>query len=87
MKVSAFFTIGKRDFFKGFIVSIGTAAMTGCMQSLNSGSLPNHSDLKVIGIASLAAGGSYVLKNLLTNSEDKFMKKEPKQEATTYTQD
>ena len=80
MKITAFFTLGKRDFFKGLTVSIGTAVTTGLMQSLNAGRFPNNEDLRMIGLASAGAGCAYVLKNLFTNSEDKFMMKEPKQD-------
>jgi hypothetical protein len=50
--------------------------LTGIINTLDSGALPLLSELKQAGIVGLTAGLSYLLKNLLTNSEDELMKKE-----------
>lgn len=79
MKNAAFLTLKTKDFIKGFIVSVLTVVMTGAMTSLNSGALPTLAEVKVLALTGLGAGVAYIVKNLLTNSEDKFMKAEPKE--------
>jgi hypothetical protein len=50
--------------------------LTGLITTLDSGTLPTLAELKQAGIVGLTAGLSYLLKNLLTNSQDELMKKE-----------
>ena len=66
--MSKFFTLNPVDFVKGLIVAFGTAILTSLMPILNTGTLPTLADLKVIAISGLAAGVTYLLKNLFTNS-------------------
>lgn len=77
MKKSDFGKLGSNDFIKGAITAVLTAFCTSLMQVLNDGALPNAAELKVSAIASIAAFAAYILKNLGTNSDDKFLKKEP----------
>lgn len=74
---SKIFSLHISDFAKGLIVAIITALISGCMTSLNKGTLPDLADLKAIAITALAAGLAYLSKNLLSNSEGKFLKSEP----------
>lgn len=76
MKQSIFGKINWRDILKGFITAFITAALTMVMQLLDSGHLPDISHLKAAGAIGLIAGLSYVVKNLLTNSDDQFLKPE-----------
>ncbi len=78
MKNTSFFTVGLRDLIKGVIVAILTVVVAGVSTSLNAGALPTESELKTIALAGLAAGGAYLIKNLFTNSNDKFLTNEPK---------
>lgn len=79
-KMSQFLAVNKRDMLKGLIVAVLTAAVTGLMAVLKEGGLPTVDDLKAIGLTTLAATLSYILKNFLTNTEDKFLATEPEQE-------
>jgi len=79
MKRSKKGTLNLRDFIKGLVVSIGAALLTGLLQSVQSGAIPNQEQLSVIGMAAGAAGLSYLGKNLTENSNGDFGK-EPKEE-------
>ena len=79
-KMSQFLEVNKRDMVKGLIVAVLTAFLTGIMAVLKEGGLPTSDDLKAIGLTTLAATLSYILKNFLTNTEDKFLAAEPEQE-------
>lgn len=78
MKQSILFKINIRDLLKGFITAFITSALTVIIQLLDSGHFPGIAQLKSAGIVGLIAGCSYVIKNVLTNSDDQFLKKEPK---------
>ena len=78
MKNSNFLSIKSKDLIKGFIVAILSVVAMGIMTSLNSGVLPTMAELKPLALTGAAAGISYLLKNFLTNSEDKFMTGEKK---------
>jgi hypothetical protein len=73
---SSFLRLNTSDLVKGFVVAFLSASLTGIINTLDSGALPLLSELKQAGIVGLTAGLSYLLKNLLTNSEDELMKKE-----------
>lgn len=61
--------LNAKDFIKGLIISMLTAAITIVTTSLESGVL--HFDWRTIGIAAGAAGGSYLLKNWLQPAQVK----------------
>jgi VIT1/CCC1 family predicted Fe2+/Mn2+ transporter len=73
---SSFLNLNTQDLVKGFVVAFLSAALTGLITTLDSGTLPTLAELKQAGIVGLTAGLSYLLKNLLTNSQDELMKKE-----------
>lgn len=77
MKQTPFLTIGLKDGIKGLITAIITALLTGAYSILDHGGLPTPAEWKTIAFSSIAAGVSYLLKNYLTNSEDKILKQEP----------
>lgn len=82
MKKTAIFTLGWKDAIKGLITSILTTVVTLSVTSINAGKLPTTwIEWKVILIAGLGSGGAYIVKNWLTNSDDKFMKSEPTDKA------
>jgi hypothetical protein len=66
---SKFLTLSAIDFIKGLIVAIGTALLTGLYDLLQKGAAFDWPTLKPVVLASVAAGISYLLKNLLTNSQ------------------
>lgn len=72
---SSLLTLDSKDFIKGFLVSVITAIVTVVYNTIQTGTLAF--DWKAIAIAALSAGLAYITKNLLTNSQDQFLKKEP----------
>ena len=78
MKKSKLFSIEWKDFLRGFIIAVVTVILTGAMVSLNAGALPTGAEFKGLALAGLGAGIAYLLKNLLTNSNDQLLKKENK---------
>lgn len=77
MKNSSFFKWNLKDFIKGLLVAIITTVIGGLYTSLNSGSIPlTWAEWWPILQPGILAGLAYLTKNLLTNSDDKFLKKE-----------
>lgn len=83
--------LNKRDFIKGSITAGLTAIVFGLMQCLAcldmqfnkivgcDPHLPTSNELSVMGIAAMAAMIAYLAKNFFSNSDDKFLKKEPEE--------
>ena len=76
MKKAKLFSLKYADLIKGFILAVITAIITGLYTSLQSGLLPGMPEIKAMLLTGITAGVGYLLKNLLTNSKDQFMKKE-----------
>jgi hypothetical protein len=74
--MSNFLNLNFDDLVKGFIVAFLSTALTGVVATLDSGALPTLAELKSAGIVGLTAGISYLLKNLLTNSQGVVLKKD-----------
>jgi len=74
--MSNFLNLNIDDLVKGFIVAFLSTALTGLIATLDSGALPTLSELKSAGVVGLTAGISYLLKNLLTNSQGVILKKD-----------
>jgi branched-subunit amino acid transport protein len=72
---SLFLSLNKKDFLKGLVVAVLTAVITVIYTTIESGTLTF--DWKAIAMAALSAALAYITKNLLTNSEDKFLAKDP----------
>jgi hypothetical protein len=77
--MSPFFSLNTRDYLRGLIVSVFTAVVTIMYQSVQAGNFVF--DIKAIAQTALAAALGYIVKNLVTNSRDEFMKKEPAPES------
>jgi len=71
---SSIFTLNKADFIKGLIIAVFTAVITLLYNTVQTGSLTF--DWKAISTAAASAALAYIMKNLLTNSSDEFLKKE-----------
>lgn len=71
---SSIFTLNKADFLKGLIIAVLTAVITVAYNTVQTGTL--SFDWKAISTAATSAALAYIMKNLLTNSEDEFLKKE-----------
>lgn len=71
---SKFLSLEKKDAIKALITAVLIPVMDLAMITLNSGSL--EFDWKRIGGIAIASALGYILKNWLTNSDDKFLMKE-----------
>jgi hypothetical protein len=71
---SSFLSLSTKDFIKGLIVAVLTSVITIVYTSLQAGSL--NFDFKLIASTGLSSALAYILKNLVTNSNDEIMKKE-----------
>ena len=71
---SKFLSLDWKDALNGFIVAFLSAALTGIVTTLDLGVLPTLSELKSAGVVGLTAGLSYLLKNLVTNSQGDILK-------------
>jgi hypothetical protein len=72
--ISKFLTLNQKDFLKGLLLSVLTAVVTIVYKSVEAGSLTFY--WKAIGTTALATALSYLLKNLLTNSQGEILKSE-----------
>ena len=73
---SKFLTLNTRDIVKALILTFITALLTGIYQLMQVGTLLTWDALKPIVVSSIATVIGYLLKNVLTNSNDEFMKGE-----------
>jgi hypothetical protein len=74
--MSNFLNLDLQDLTKGFVVAFLSAALTGIVAILETSQLPQVSDIKAAAIVGLTAGLSYLLKNVLTNSQGQMLKKD-----------
>lgn len=80
---SEFKKLNWKDFLKGLILAFISAFITSISQIINnriqSGSFTLvKSDFIFTLIVASISTGSYLIKNLFTNSKDQFLKREPK---------
>ena len=76
MKNSNFLKLNVNDLTKGLVVAFISTALVSLVDILNAGQLPGAAELKVAVSVGLAAAASYLLKNLLTNSQGNLFKSE-----------
>lgn len=72
--MSNFLNLNVDDLVKGFIVAFLSTALTGLIATLDSGVLPTLTEIKSAAVVGITAGLSYLLKNLLTNSQGQILK-------------
>lgn len=65
-----------RDLAKAAVLAGIAVATQGLITILDAGHLPTLADLKQEGTVAAIAAASYLLKNLFTNSEGSFAKKD-----------
>lgn len=75
---SNLFNLNLQDVIKAIILTFITALLTSIYQILQTGTLLTRVSLKPVVISSIAAALGYIIKNVLTNSNDQFLKGEPK---------
>jgi hypothetical protein len=75
---SSLFTLNSKDWGKGLVIAILTAIITVVYDTIQTGALVL--DWKAISIAGISAALAYITKNLLTNSNDQLLTKEPVKE-------
>ena len=71
-----FLKLGIPDWAKAFILTVITSVLTTAYTALQAGSLPDLATLKTAILVGVGSGVSYLLKNVLTNSEGKFLSSE-----------
>lgn len=77
MNRSRFFNVDLADLGKGLLIAFLTALLGGILELLQAGEIPTTwAVFQPILELSLAAGVSYLLKNLFTNSEGQLLKGE-----------
>ncbi len=74
---SKFLTLDLRDMINGLLIAFLAALIDGIIKMLDSGVAFDWIHLKPILIAGISAALSYLLKNLLSNSRNQFLTKEP----------
>lgn len=77
-ETSKFLRLNTHDIFKGFVVAFLASFGTAMVSALESGVLPDWPQIKSALFVGLAAAGAYLLKNLLSNSDDQMLKSENK---------
>lgn len=76
---STFLTVNVKDLIKGLILTVIVAILGSAIQFFEAGTVEwTWAFWQPIVYSSVGAGMAYLLKNLLTNSEDQFAKTEPK---------
>lgn len=76
--MSSFGKINWYDILKGFLIAAGTVVLTGIASILQAGEFPEWSKLSGLLMTGLAAGVTYLVKNIFTNSDNVLAKKENK---------
>lgn len=73
---SGFLNLNTKDFIKGLLLSVFTSVISIVYTSVQMGNLVF--DKKAILTTALTTALGYIMKNLLTNSNDKFLAPEGK---------
>ena len=73
---SKFLSLDTKDAINGFVVAFLGTALSTILATLESGALPTLAELRSAGIIGLTAGLSYLIKNVLTNSNGELIKGE-----------
>lgn len=72
------FRLKFKDVAKGIITAVISGSLTAIYGAYQTGSAINSEVLTSAGMVGLFSGVGYLLKNLFTNSDDKFLQKEAK---------
>jgi hypothetical protein len=76
---SKLFTLNSTDLLRGLLIAFLTALLTGLLELFQAGPfLFNWPAFQPIVYSAIAAAMAYLIKNLLTNGENKFLMPEKK---------
>ena len=71
------YQLSKNDLIKGFVTAMFTVLVTYVGQAVESGTFPTDKATWILEFKiAFGAGLAYLVKNFLTNSHDKILKKE-----------
>ena len=73
---SKFLTLDWKDFSRGLLIAFLTAVITGVINILDTGAVFTWVTMRPVLIAGISAALSYLLKCLVTNSQDQMFKRE-----------
>ncbi len=76
MNKSKFGKLSFKDLLRGFGMTTGTTILGLCGNAVSTGVFPVMADFLNMGKVGLLSGAVYLGKNLLTNSNDQFLKTE-----------
>ena len=74
---SKFLTLDWKDLSRGLLIAFLAALISGVINILDTGAVFTWESLRPVLIAGISAALSYLLKCLLTNSNDVMFKREP----------
>jgi hypothetical protein len=75
---SKFLTLDWKDFSRGLLIAFLAAVISGIIEMLDTGAIFTWVTMKPVLIAGISAAMSYLLKCLMTNSQDQMFKREPR---------
>jgi hypothetical protein len=75
---SKFLTLDLKDFLRGLLIAFLTAVISGIIELLDTGTVFTWLTLKPVLIAGVSGALAYLLKCLMTNSQDQMFKREPR---------
>ena len=75
---SKFLTLDLKDFLRGLLIAFLTALISGVIELLDTGAVFTWLTLKPVLIAGVSGALAYLLKCLMTNSQDVMFKREPR---------
>ncbi len=77
--MSNFMNLNFKDLLKGFAVAVVMAILVSVYTAIEANQFPTTwAQWSIILLSGLGAGIAYLIKNFVTNSGDKMLKKEPK---------
>ena len=74
---SKFLNLDLKDFLRGLLIAFLTALFSGVIEMLDTGVVFTWLTIKPVLVAGLSAALAYLLKCLMTNSQDVMFKREP----------
>jgi hypothetical protein len=80
---SRFLRLNLKDILRALGIALGSSAVY-LFTIMSSGVFPDLDILKSTAAVFIGSSGSYIIKNLFTNSYDKFLTPERKEEAWSY---